>query len=91
MWSIIWLALFVVLIVFEAVTTGLFTIWFAGGALAAFGAGVIGFGLVVQVVVFVVVSGLSALVFCRSWLKYFTARGLVRTSKRTETTTNTEG
>ncbi len=35
MWSIIWLALFVVLIVFEAVTTGLFTIWFAGGALIA--------------------------------------------------------
>ncbi len=51
MWSIIWLALFVVLIVFEAVTTGLFTIWFAGGALIA-----LLVMWVVQMVVFLIVS-----------------------------------
>ena len=32
----IWIAVFVVLIVIEAATMALTTIWFAGGALAAF-------------------------------------------------------
>ena len=56
MWSIIWLALFVVLIVFEAVTTGLFTIWFAGGAVIALAASLLGAGIAVQVVLFFVIS-----------------------------------
>ena len=56
MWSIIWLALFVVLIVFEAVTTGLFTIWFAGGALIALLVSLFLVMWVVQMVVFLIVS-----------------------------------
>ncbi len=56
MWSIIWLALFVVLIVFEAVTTGLFTIWFAGGALIALLVSLFLDMSVVQMVVFLIVS-----------------------------------
>ncbi len=56
MWSIIWLAVFVVLIVFEAVTTGLFTIWFAGGALIALLVSLFLDMWVVQMVVFLIVS-----------------------------------
>ena len=36
MQSVFWLALLVVLLVIELATLGLTTIWFAGGALAAF-------------------------------------------------------
>ena len=34
--SIYWLLLFIILLVIEVLTLGLTTIWFAGGALAAF-------------------------------------------------------
>ena len=44
--TIYWLALFVVLLVIEIITMGLTTIWFAAGALIAFVAGILGFGLV---------------------------------------------
>lgn len=56
MQTIYWLVLFVILLLIEIVTLGLTTIWFAGGALAAFVCGWIGFGLTVQVIVFLVVS-----------------------------------
>ena len=36
MQAIVWLVLLVVLLAIEAVTLGLTTIWFAGGALVAF-------------------------------------------------------
>lgn len=51
-----WLVLFVILLVVEICTMGLTTIWFAGGALAAFVSAVLGFGNVVQWIVFVAVS-----------------------------------
>ena len=41
---IYWLAIFIVLLIIEIATMGLTTIWFAGGALIAFGAGLVGFG-----------------------------------------------
>ena len=56
MWSIIWLVVFVLLVTFEAATMGLFTIWFAGGALAAFLAYLLGAGVAVQAVLFAAVS-----------------------------------
>mgnify|MGYP005778936135 CR=1 FL=1 len=56
MQTIYWLILFVILLVIEIITMGLTTIWFAGGALAAFFAGMLGFGLAVQIVLFVAVS-----------------------------------
>lgn len=46
---IYWLAIFIVLLIIEIATMGLTTIWFAGGALIAFCAGFVGFGLGVQV------------------------------------------
>ena len=41
---IYWLAIFIVLLIIEIATMGLTTIWFAGGALIAFCAGLVGFG-----------------------------------------------
>lgn len=53
---IFWLIVFVVLLIVEIATMGLTTVWFAGGALVAFLAAYIGFGVVVQVLVFLIVS-----------------------------------
>ncbi len=78
MWSIVWLAVFVVLVAFEAATMGLFTIWFAGGALVAFLVSLFVDMWVVQMVVFLVVSFL---------LLYFTRPVAMRkfNSKRLKT------
>lgn len=56
MQTIYWLIIFVVLLLIEIFTMGLTTIWFAAGALAAFLAGTAGFDLVIQILVFVIVS-----------------------------------
>lgn len=53
---IYWLALFVVLLIIEIATMGLTTIWFAGGALAAFLVSLWGIGIAGQVILFLVVS-----------------------------------
>ena len=71
MQTIVWLGIFVILLIIEILTMGLTTIWFAGGALAAFGAGVIGFGLVVQEVGFVVVYVLLLVMTRPLAVKYF--------------------
>lgn len=71
MQTIVWLGIFVILLIIEILTMGLTTIWFAGGALAAFGAGIIGFGLVVQVFVFIVVSVLLLVLTRPLAVKYF--------------------
>ena len=66
-----WLLIFIVLLVIEIGTMGLTTIWFAGGALAAFIMGIIGFGTGVQIAVFSIVS-IVLLVSTRPIaLKYF--------------------
>lgn len=71
MQAVYWLVIFVVLLVIEIFTMGLTTIWFAGGALAAFLAGLIGFGVTVQVIVFLAVS-IVLLVMTRPLaVKYF--------------------
>ena len=71
MQTVYWLVIFVALLIIEIVTMGLTTIWFAGGALAAFLAGVIGFGVTVQVIVFLVAS-IALLVMTRPIaVKYF--------------------
>lgn len=56
MQAVVWLVILVVLLVIEAVTLGLTTIWFAGGALVAFGLAVAGLDVLAQIVVFCVVS-----------------------------------
>lgn len=54
--AIYWLIAMVVLIIIEIMTLGLYTIWFAGGALAAFFATMMGFNGWVQMTVFIIVS-----------------------------------
>lgn len=56
MTAIGWLIILVILVVAEIATMGLTTIWFAGGALAAFIACIAGAGMPVQIVLFFVVS-----------------------------------
>ena len=56
MQSIFWLMIFAVFLVIEIITLGLTTIWFALGAIAAFLTAYIGFGMVFQIVVFLLVS-----------------------------------
>ncbi len=62
--SVVWLILFVLLLGIEILTLGLTTIWFAGGALAAFLAAMLGANVLIQVVVFGLVS-LVLLAFTR--------------------------
>ena len=71
MQTIYWLGLFVILLIIEIFTMGLTTIWFAGGALAAFVAGWLGFGLPVQIGVFAVVSVLLLVLTRPIAVKYF--------------------
>ncbi len=69
-----WLALAVALLIIEMMTQGLTTIWFAGGALAAFVLALLGAPVWAQIVVFLVVS-LLLLVFTRPIaMKYYNNR-----------------
>lgn len=71
MQEMVWLALFILLLIIEIATMGLTTIWFAGGALAAFIAGLLGCSLAVQIILFLVVS-ILLFVFTRPVaVKYF--------------------
>lgn len=60
----IWLGVMILLLIIEAVTVGLFTIWFAAGALVALISCALGLGTFGQFVVFFVVS-LLLLIFTR--------------------------
>lgn len=59
-----WLIALIVLLAVEIATMGLTTIWFAGGALVALIAALLGANIVVQVILFVAVS-LILLIFTR--------------------------
>lgn len=61
---IIWLGLLAVLLIIEAITAGLTTIWFAGGALVAAVASYFGAGMMVQILIFLCVS-LVLVIFTR--------------------------
>lgn len=69
--TITWLVLLVVLVVIELITMGLTTIWFAAGALAATIMSILGLPILLQILVFLVVSGVM-LYFTRPIaVKYF--------------------
>ncbi len=68
--AIYWLIFFVILIGIEIGTMALTTIWFAGGALAAFVFALLGAGITVQLAVFVIVS-FVLLFFTRPWAARF--------------------
>lgn len=71
---VFWLVVTIVLAVFEIITLGLSTIWFAFGALfACFGA-MLGVGIIPQIVIFVLVSVLSLLLVRPLSVKYFNNR-----------------
>lgn len=59
--AIAWLTAAALLAVIEIATMGLTTIWFAGGAVIAFIASLLGANLIVQVILFLVVSVLLLL------------------------------
>ena len=69
--SMAWLALVVIMLVIEIITLGLTTLWFAGGALVAFIAALLGAPLVVQVILFLVVSVALLLITRPLAVKYF--------------------
>lgn len=54
--SVFWLVATIVFVVVEGLTMGLTTIWFAGGAVIALAASLLGAGIAVQVVLFFVAS-----------------------------------
>lgn len=51
-----WLIGLIVFLIIEIITLGLTTIWFAGGALVAFVASLLGMPVIVQIILFFVVS-----------------------------------
>jgi membrane protein implicated in regulation of membrane protease activity len=69
--SIYWLIVLAVLIFIEIITLGLTTIWFAGGALIAFIVSLFFDNLLVEIILFLVVS-LALLYFTRPFvIRYF--------------------
>ena len=66
-----WFILFVIALVVEIATLGLTSIWFAGGAQIAWVFAKIGFGTVVQIVVFVIASLLLLIVTRPIAVKFF--------------------
>ncbi|MCC8136966.1 MAG: NfeD family protein [Clostridiales bacterium] len=74
-----WLALLVVLLAIEAVTLGLTTIWFAGGALVAFILAILQMDMTAQITAFCVVSVLL-LVFTRPAAARWLNRGRTKTN-----------
>ena len=78
---VIWLIIFAVFVIIELATMGLTTIWFAGGSLIAFVCALVKLPIWVQVIAFLIVSGL---------LLYFTRPIAVKYFNKTRTKTNVE-
>ncbi|MCD8021981.1 MAG: NfeD family protein [Lachnospiraceae bacterium] len=79
MQAVFWLAALVVLLAIEAITLGLTTIWFAGGALIAFILALLQVDVMVQVVVFCAVS-VVLLIFTRPAAARWLNRDRTRTN-----------
>lgn len=72
--ALVWLIIAFILAVIEAFSLGLTTIWFAGGAVVAVVAALLGASVPLQVVIFVVVS-ILLLVLTRPWaMKHFKSK-----------------
>ncbi len=69
--TVIWLIILVVLVVIELLTMGLTTIWFAGGALIAAVASIFGAPLLLQIILFLIVSALLLFFTRPIAVKYF--------------------
>lgn len=77
--SIYWLIFFLILIGIEIVTLALTTVWFAGGAMAAFFLALFGASVETQLVVFVIVS-FVLLFFTRPWAMRYVERNRTKTN-----------
>ena len=77
--SVYWIVLFVILAGVEAATMALTTVWFAGGALAAFFVAKAGLSVNAQLSVFVFVS-FVLLIFTRPWALQHVNRHTVKTN-----------
>lgn len=69
--GMIWLGILILMVMIEIVTLGLTTIWFAGGALVAFVASLLGAGVPLQITLFIVVSVLLLIGTRPFAVKYF--------------------
>lgn len=69
--TMIWLVVLVLLVVIELLTMGLTTVWFAGGALVATLASLLGLPLAIQIILFLIVSGLLLFFTRPIAVKYF--------------------
>lgn len=76
---LMWLIIVAVLLIVEAITVGLTTVWFAGGALVACIAAWLGFGIVVQILLFFGVS-VVLLIFTRPLALRYMNRGVEKTN-----------
>lgn len=74
-----WLILLACFLVVEAITVGLTTIWFAGGALVAAIASGLGAGILIQWVLFLIVS-LALLIFTRPMAVRYMNKGVPKTN-----------
>ena len=74
-----WLVVFVALVGIEVGTMALTTIWFAGGALAAFFMALAGLSFQVQMTVFLAVS-FVLLIFTRPFAVKYVNKGTVKTN-----------
>ena len=72
--SIVWLGVLILMILLELATMGLTTIWFAGGALAAFIAALCGASLLGELGLFLVVSFLLLFAFRPLAMRYVNSR-----------------
>ena len=90
--SITWLVLLVIFLAVELATMGLTTLWFAGGALAAFLVSLAGGSLTLQVVVFIA-AAVILLIFTRPFAVKYINQNRVKTNADSligETTVVTE-
>ena len=79
MTPLVWLGILAILLVIEAITVGLTTVWFAGGALIACVASWLGLGIVVQLLLFFGVS-VVLLIFTRPLAVRYMNNGVEKTN-----------
>lgn len=77
--AIVWLVCFVVFLIVEIATVSLVSVWFAGGAIAAFVVNLIGFNIWVQLGAFIVAS-FVLLLATRPFAVRFINKGIVKTN-----------
>lgn len=77
-----WLILFVVLLVIEFATMGLTTIWFAGGSLMAFFVALFTENLMLQLIVFLIVS-MALLILTRPIAMKYLQKSRIKTNYET--------